>query len=65
MQYNTIHKNIHLIIKPSLDLLTREESYTIWQCAVTKKGLSPVAGWGGYANATQALADFKRKYSGN
>lgn len=65
MQYKTIHKNMYLVIKPSLDPITREETYTIWQCGLTRKGLMPIAGWGGYANATTALADFKRKYSEN
>ena len=63
MEYKTVYKSHRLLIKPSIDPLTKEESYTVWQCMYLRQGWRPVAGWGGYVNATQALADFKRKMS--
>ncbi len=63
MEYRTVHKNRYLLIKPSIDPITKEESYTVWQCMFTRNGLSPVVGWGAYPNAVTALADFKRHFS--
>lgn len=61
MRYKTSHCGTHLIIEPSIDPITREESYTVWQCMYLRSGFRPVVGWGGYPNAASALADYKRK----
>ncbi|BDA76598.1 hypothetical protein CAL7716_107640 (plasmid) [Calothrix sp. PCC 7716] len=60
MQYKTTYRHYRLLIKPSLDLITKEEFYVVWQCGFTRNGLQPIAGQGKYPNAAQALADFKR-----